>query len=96
MVQKWYVQTPSIPFVDREHFSMDVRCYFMPLDIERTRGVLACMPQEDKVIPRLLRTLRAHPEICRAILRQRRRSTRREDDPEGTTHRLHVQPLSEL
>src|SRR2546425_10773923 len=41
IVQKWYMADAEAFIVERDRLRPDIRRYFMPLDIERTRGAVA-------------------------------------------------------
>src|SRR2546427_5845517 len=48
IVEKYYGSTAQLYYIDRKIMPLDVRRYYMPLDIERARGVLACAMMKQK------------------------------------------------
>ena len=48
IVEKYYGSTAQLYYIDRKIMPLDVRRYYMPLDIERARGVLACAVMRQK------------------------------------------------
>ena len=43
IMQKWYQSNAQAFIVDRESLSRQLRRYLMPVDIERARGIAACV-----------------------------------------------------
>jgi len=48
IVEKYYGATAQLYFIDRKIMPLEVRRYYMPVDIERARGVLACAMMRQK------------------------------------------------
>jgi len=49
IVEKYYGSTAQLYFIDRKIMPLDVRRYYMAVDIERARGVLACAMMKQKI-----------------------------------------------
>jgi DNA-binding transcriptional ArsR family regulator len=98
IVQKWYLANAQAFIVDRERVPDDVRRYFMAIDIERTRGVAACMSlmrgggiSSTKSMESLTQ------QICNAICKAAEKYPGRlEEDPETVVHQMYVQALKTL
>ncbi len=95
IMQKWYRAKAQTFIVDEERLPIDVRRYFMPIDIERARGVLACASLlRDNVTPSTGHMEKLTYQICRSICKTARRlDDRQESDPERVVHRLYVEAL---
>lgn len=48
ILEKYYQSTAQLFFIDRRIMPLEVRRYYMPVDIERARGVLACAMMREK------------------------------------------------
>jgi DNA-binding transcriptional ArsR family regulator len=98
IMQKWYMSNAEAFVVDREHLPNDIRRYFMPMDIERTRGVTAALSLlKGTVIPSTAQMETLTRRMCTAICRVAQNyKGRLEDDPEKTTHALYVEALKQL
>ena len=84
--------------VDRDPLRDDIRRYFMPMDIERTRGIVACLSLlKDSVTPSTRQMESLTGQICTALVDTARNyDGTLEDDPERTIHRLYVRSLRRL
>ena len=98
IVQKWYVSNAQAFIVDRDPLRNDIRRYFMPMDIERTRGVVACLSVlKDNGTPSTRQMENLTRQICTALVKTARDyDGPLEDDPERTIHRLYVRALRQL
>jgi len=98
IVQKWYMSNAQAFVVDRDPLRNDIRRYFMPMDIERTRGVVACLSLlRDSVTPSTRQMESLTRQICTALVKTARNYDGSiEDDPERTIHRLYVRALRQL
>jgi DNA-binding transcriptional ArsR family regulator len=98
IVQKWYLSNAQAFVVDSDRLPMDIRRYFMPVDIERARGVAACLSVfKDNVIPSTSYLENLTQEICRSIFKTAQSfDGRLEDDPERVIHQLYVKSLEPL
>jgi len=98
IVQKWYMSNAQAFVVDRDPLRDDIRRYFMPMDIERTRGIVACLSLlKDSVTPSTRQMENLTGQICTALVDTARNyDGKLEDDPERTIHRLYVRSLRRL
>jgi DNA-binding transcriptional ArsR family regulator len=95
IIQKWYVANAQAFIVDRERLPNDVRRYFMPIDIERARGVTACMSVLGKSVASSTRSMETLThQVCRAICRTAEKYRGPlEDDPEKVIHQIYSEAL---
>jgi DNA-binding transcriptional ArsR family regulator len=95
IIQKWYVANAQAFIVDRERLPNDVRRYFMPIDIERARGVTACMSVLGKSVASSTRSMETLThQVCRAIFRTAEKYRGPlEDDPEKVIHQIYSEAL---
>lgn len=98
IVQKWYLADAQAFVVDREHLPTDIRRYFMPIDIERARGVSACLSfLGNNVTPSTRHMESFTQQLCNAICRVAEKyAGPLEDDPERIVHQLCVNALRTL
>ena len=98
IMQKWYLADAEAYFVDRDRCRQDIRRYFMPMDIERTRGVVATLSLLRKGVnpsTEYMETL-TH-QICTALTDSARNYPEKlQDDPEVTIHSLYVNALRKV
>src|SRR3989442_11961203 len=88
IIQKWYIATAQAFIVDREGLPNDVRRYFMPIDIERARGVTACLSLiRDSVKPSTKSMETLTHQVCKAICKAAEKYRGPfKDDPEQVIH----------
>lgn len=98
MLQKWYMADAEAFIVDRAHLRPDIRRYFMPMDIERTRGVVALLSLlKGGVTPSTDYMESMTRQICTALASASKNYTGViQDDPELTIHALYVNALKQL
>lgn len=98
IVQKWYMSNAEAFIVDRDRLPNEIRRYFMPMDMERARGIIAAMSllkgtpnpstsQMESLTRRMCSALTKAAQNYRGQL---------EDDPERTIHALYVEALKQL
>ncbi len=95
IVQKWYIATAQAFIVDRERLPNDVRRYFMPIDIERARGVTACLSLiMDAFKPSTRSMEMLTHQVCKAICQTAEKyQGPLEDDPEKVIHQIYSKAL---
>src|SRR3989442_14649437 len=88
IIQKWYIANAQAFIVDRERLPNDVRRYFMPIDIERARGVTACLSLiRDSVKPSTKSMETLTHQVCKAICKAAEKYRGPfKDDPEQVIH----------
>lgn len=98
IVQKWYMADAEAFFVDRDRCRQEIRRYFMPMDIERTRGVVAALSLlRGGITPSTEYIETLTRRICSALTEESRNySGGMQDDPELTIHSLYVNALKNL
>jgi DNA-binding transcriptional ArsR family regulator len=98
IVQKWYLADAEAFFVDRDRCRKDVRRYFMPMDIERTRGIAATLSLlRGGVTPSTEYMEALTRQMCTALADATRNYPgKMQDDPEVTIHSLYVDALRKV
>ncbi len=100
IVQKWYLADAQAFIVDKEHLPSEIKRYFMPMDIERARGVIASRalfdgeagPPSTESMERLAQML------CKSIVKTAHGyETRQSDeDPELIIHGLYKEAIKQI
>jgi DNA-binding transcriptional ArsR family regulator len=98
IVQKWYMADAEAFIVERDRLRPDIRRYFMPLDIERTRGAVAVLSLlRGGVIPSTDYMENMTRQMCTALANASKNYTGlMQDDPERTIHSLYVNALNQV
>jgi DNA-binding transcriptional ArsR family regulator len=98
IVQKWYIADAEAFIVERDRLRSDIRRYFMPLDIERTRAVVAMLALfKGGVTPSTEYMESLTRQICSALANVSKNYTgTMQDDPELTIHSLYVNALKQV
>jgi DNA-binding transcriptional ArsR family regulator len=98
IVQKWYMADAEAFIVDRDRLQPEIRRYFMPMDIERTRGVVALLSLlKGGVTPSTGYMESLTRQICTALTNASRQyAGGRQADPEMTIHSLYVNALKQI
>ena len=98
IVQKWYLADAQAFMVDRDRLRSEIRRYFMPMDIERTRGVVALLSLlKGGVSPSTGYMESLTKQMCTALANASRYYTgAMQDDPEQTIHSLYVSALKQV
>ena len=95
IIQKWYIANAQAFIVDRERLPNDVRRYFMPIDIERARGVTACLSLFGETVAPSTRSMETLThQVCKAICKTAEKyQGPLEDDPERVMHQVFSKAL---
>jgi predicted transcriptional regulator len=98
IVQKWYRANAQVFIVDRENLPDNVRRYFMPMDIERTRGIIASYLISKKGLKFSTQSMESMTrKICSLITKAAQSYEGGvEDDPETVIMRLYLDALRHL
>lgn len=98
IVQKWYMADAEAFIVERDRLRPDIRRYFMPMDIERTRGIVALLSLlKGGVTPSTGYMESMTHQMCTALATASRNYTGvMEEDPERTIHSLYVNALKQV
>jgi len=96
IIQKWYIANAQAFIVDRERLPNDVRRYFMPIDIERARGVTACLSLFGETVAPSTRSMETLThQVCKAICKTAEKyQGPLEDDPERVMHQIYSKALT--
>ena len=95
IVQKWYLADAQAFIVDRDRLPNDVRRYFMAMDIERSRGVAACLSLLGHDVQPSTRSMEMlTQQVCKSICKTAERYRGPvEQDPEKVIHQIYSQAL---
>ncbi len=95
ILQKWYQSNAQAFIVDREALSPYVRRYLMPFDLERARGIAACVSiLKGTGINSTSRLESLTNQVCKSISRAAHGfKGQRESDPEQLIQRLYVDAI---
>ena len=98
IVQKWYTSNAQAYIVDRDNLRDSIRRYFMPMDIERARGITATLSLlQGNVAPSTRQMESLTRRVCTALCETAQRyKGGLEDDPERIIHRLYVEAFRQL
>ena len=98
IMQKWYQSNAQAFIVDRDALSPCVRRYLMPFDIERARGIAACVSVlKGTGINSTGRLESLTNQVCRSISKAAHGfSGHRESDPEQLIQRLYVDAIRSI
>jgi DNA-binding transcriptional ArsR family regulator len=98
IVQKWYRANAEAFLVDRDRCRPGIRRYFMPMDIERTRGVVATLSMLKRdITPSTTYMEGMTRQICTALASSAEHYEGvMRDDPELTIHALYVDALRKI
>jgi DNA-binding transcriptional ArsR family regulator len=98
ILQKWYMADAEAFIVERDRLRPDIRRYFMPMDIERTRGVVALLSLlKGGVTPSTSYMESMTRQMCTALANAAKNySGVMQYDPELTIHALYVNALKQL
>jgi DNA-binding transcriptional ArsR family regulator len=98
IVQKWYLADAEAFIVERDRLRPDIRRYFMPMDIERTRGAVAVLSLlRGGVTPSTGYMESMTRQMCTALANASKIYTGvMQDDPERTIHSLYVNALKQV
>jgi DNA-binding transcriptional ArsR family regulator len=97
IMQKWYRANAEAFIVEKDHLRADIRRYFMPMDIERTRGIVALLSLlKGGVTPSTGYMETMTRQICTAMANASKHyGGALQEDPELTIHSLYVNALRE-
>jgi len=95
IIQKWYIANAQAFIVDRDRLPNDVRRYFMPIDMERARGVTACLSLLGESVASSTRSMETLThQVCKAICKAAEKYRGPvEDDPEKVIHQIYAEAL---
>jgi DNA-binding transcriptional ArsR family regulator len=98
IVQTWYIADAEAFIVERDRLRPDIRRYFMSMDIERTRGVVAVLSLlRGGVTPSTGYMESMTRQMCTALANESKNYTGVvQDDPERTIHSLYVNALRQV
>jgi DNA-binding transcriptional ArsR family regulator len=98
IVQTWYMADAEAFIVERDRLRPDIRRYFMSMDIERTRGVVAVLSLlRGGVTPSTGYMESMTRQMCTALANESKNYTGVvQDDPERTIHSLYVNALRQV
>jgi hypothetical protein len=97
IVQKWYMATAQVFIVDRDQLPNEVRRYFMPIDIERTRVLIACISLMKNKVRTSTQTVENLTGQIGTLLTRAAHNYRGglEDDPERVWNKLYIDAFKE-
>jgi len=95
IVQKWYLANAQAFIVDRERLPNDVRRYFMAMDIERARGIAACLSLLGNDVQPSTRSMEMlTQQVCKSICKTAEKYRGPlEQDPEKIVHQIYSTAL---
>ncbi len=100
IIQKFYLASAQAFVVDKEHLPLQLKRYFMPTDLERVRGAVACMSllRENTPYPSSDSMEKLAHQLCGSIVRvaEKYKNSVVEDDPEPIINRLYKEALREV
>jgi DNA-binding transcriptional ArsR family regulator len=98
IVQKWYRADAEVFIVEKDRLRADIRRYFMPMDIERTRGIVALLSLlKGGVTPSTVYMESMTRRMCTALANESKNySGVLQEDPELTIHSLYVNALRQV
>jgi DNA-binding transcriptional ArsR family regulator len=98
IVRNWYSSNAQAYVVDRDNLRDNIQRYFMPMDIERTRGISATLSLlKGNFTPTTKRIESLTEQVCTALCKtaQEYRGGP-EGDPEKVIHRLYLEALKQI
>ena len=99
IVEKYYESTAQLYFIDRRIMPLEIRRYYMPIDIERARGVLACAMMQLKNFDPPAALMEGFAETLStriAEIASRYETPISEEDPEVVVGRLYCEALEDV
>ena len=97
IIQKFYLASAQAFVIDKEHLPLQLKRYFMPMDLERARGAMASIGllNENRASPSSDSMERLAHRFCCSIVKmaEKYKASVIEDDPEPIISRLYTEAL---